>query len=156
MVGGESGMANWKPAPRQRTCILILCVAVLGGGFWLAQQRQGDQPEQPGPPDETASLRETRSPAGPLPQQSQQGGFVSSESCRECHKQEHSSWHDSFHRTMTQVATPETVVGSFDNVTLNSRGRDYHLKRRGDEFLVTMADPDWEVSAQGMGAQRST
>ena len=57
---------------------------------------------------------------------------------------------------MTQVATPETVVGSFDNVTLNSRGRDYHLKRRGDEFLVTMADPDWEVSAQGMGAQRST
>lgn len=145
-------MANWRS--RTGACILILCVVVLGAAFWLTQRR-GEQPEQPILPDEAAMLRETQSPLGPLPQQSQKGGFVSSASCRECHKQEHSSWHDSFHRTMTQVATPETVVGSFDNVTLNSRGRNYHLKRRGDEFLVTMADPDWEVSARGMGAQLS-
>ncbi len=33
------------------------------------------------------------------------------------------SWHDSYHRTMTQVASAATVLAPFDNVQLSSRGR---------------------------------
>ncbi len=70
--------------------------------------------------------------------------FVTSDSCRSCHPSNYASWHRSYHRTMTQTATPQVVVGNFDNVRLESRGRSYHLTRRGDEFWVKMVDPDWE------------
>ncbi len=46
---------------------------------------------------------------------------------------------------MTQRATPESVLAPFDEVRLESRGRTYQLKRDGDAFWVTMADPDWEI-----------
>jgi predicted CXXCH cytochrome family protein len=82
-----------------------------------------------------------------LPFPSQQGGFVSSQACRECHSNEFESWHDSFHRTMTQVATPEAVVAPFTGVRLSSRGRDCYLSQEGDKFYVTMADPDYEAAA---------
>ena len=36
-------------------------------------------------------------------------GYVSSETCQACHPTEYASWHGSFHRTMTQVATENTV-----------------------------------------------
>ncbi len=45
---------------------------------------------------------------------------------------------------MTQVASPETVVGRFDDVRLAFGGRSYRLARRDDGFWVQMVDPDWE------------
>jgi predicted CXXCH cytochrome family protein len=72
------------------------------------------------------------------------GGYVSSAVCRSCHPDQYASWHRSFHRTMTQVARPETVVAPFDGVTLDSRGRTYELERRGGEMWARMVDPDWE------------
>jgi len=82
-------------------------------------------------------------PAGP--RQNLTGGFVTSSSCRHCHPGEYSSWHASFHRTMTQRATPEAVVAPFDGVVLSSHGRTYELQRQGNEFWVRMPDPDWEA-----------
>lgn len=78
-----------------------------------------------------------------LPEQVQHGGFVSSGACRACHPGEHSSWHDSFHRTMTQAATPDAVLGDFDGVTLVDRGVTTRLSRRGDELWVDTVDPLW-------------
>lgn len=71
-------------------------------------------------------------------------GFVSSDSCRACHPGQYASWHRSYHRTMTQPATPKTVLADFGNMRLENRGRSYLLQRRGEEFWVEMADPDWE------------
>ena len=71
-------------------------------------------------------------------------GFVTSDACQSCHPSQFDSWHHSFHRTMTQRAVPEAVVGDFDEVTLTNRGRSYRLERRGDEFWVRMVNPDWE------------
>ncbi len=73
-----------------------------------------------------------------LPQKVENGGFVGSEACRSCHPDQYSSWYASFHRTMTQPATPDTVLGSFDQVRLEDRGEVYNLERRGDEFWVEM------------------
>ncbi len=79
-------------------------------------------------------------PALDLPGQS----FVRSDSCRACHPSEYASWHHSYHRTMTQAASPDAIIPDLHGLVLSSRGRDYRFERDGDEFFVTMADPDWE------------
>jgi hypothetical protein len=71
------------------------------------------------------------------------GGYISSDTCRACHPEQYRSWHDSFHRTMTQLPSRQTVRGDFENVTLELAGEKYHLERRGDEYYVDMVDPDW-------------
>jgi predicted CXXCH cytochrome family protein len=78
-----------------------------------------------------------------IPQEGGPTGYISSDKCQACHPGQYASWHDSFHRTMTQAATPESVKGSFDNVTLELEGNKFHLERRGNEFWVEMVDPDW-------------
>lgn len=86
-----------------------------------------------------------------LPVQGAETDFASSDSCQSCHPDEYASWKSTFHRTMTQAASPETIRAPFDGVTLSSRGRTYALERRGDEFWVDMVDPDWERVAEAKG-----
>ena len=70
--------------------------------------------------------------------------YVGSNTCRTCHPQEHRSWHQSYHRGMTQVVSPETVVADFqdedgyDKVLTTIDGRDYVIGRRDDQFMVTL------------------
>jgi len=78
------------------------------------------------------------------PQQARPGGYVSSDQCRSCHPDQYNSWHRSYHRTMTQLPSAQSVRGNFDNVTLQHAGETYHLARHGDEFWVDMVDPDWK------------
>jgi hypothetical protein len=69
--------------------------------------------------------------------------YVSSDTCKTCHPREYDSWHASFHRTMTQVPTPDTVIPSFDQIIVDAvRGRPMRLERRGDEFWAEFDDPD--------------
>src|SRR6185312_2457869 len=46
--------------------------------------------------------------------------YVSSRTCRACHPSQYASWHASYHRTMTQVATPQSVATGFDGVRVES------------------------------------
>lgn len=71
-------------------------------------------------------------------------GYVSSKRCQACHPAEYTSWFGSYHRTMTQIATPETVLASFDGEEVpDVQGRPMRLERRGDEFWAEFDDPDW-------------
>ncbi len=72
--------------------------------------------------------------------------FAGSNSCRACHAAEYDSWHASFHRTMTQVASPEAVVAPFDGRTLTRYGQEASVERRGDEFWVEMVEPEFNLS----------
>lgn len=65
-------------------------------------------------------------------------GFVSSKSCRQCHPGEYASWHASYHRTMTQYASPESVVGNFDDVELEFGGQTYRLSQSDDRYWVSI------------------
>ena len=67
-------------------------------------------------------------------------GYVSSDACRSCHPGQHASWHASYHRTMTQLATPDAVVAPFEGA-LQLEGSTYQLERRGDEFWVVIDRP---------------
>ena len=75
-------------------------------------------------------------------------GYVSSTTCQACHPAQYDSWSGSFHRTMTQVANPETVQADFDEVTVSEvEGVPMRLERRGDEFWAEFDDPGWEGPA---------
>ncbi len=68
-------------------------------------------------------------------------GYVGSDACRDCHRQNHATWFASYHRTMTQVAKPDVVLGDFSDVKLSQDGQDYHLTEVGDVCWVEMLDP---------------
>jgi predicted CXXCH cytochrome family protein len=77
-----------------------------------------------------------------VPHLERDGGFVSSARCVACHPNEHQSWSKTYHRTMTQLALPENVLGKFDGQTIQSKGLSYRVYREGDEFWAEMPDPD--------------
>jgi hypothetical protein len=65
-------------------------------------------------------------------------GYVGSAACQICHPHNHATWHDSYHRTMTQVANEESVIGNFNNVRLAGKDLDVRLFREGGKFLVEL------------------
>ncbi len=71
-------------------------------------------------------------------------GYTSSETCRACHPDQYASWHRSYHRTMTRVASPETVRGRFDGQAVAAYGNSYRPDRHGDEFWLNLPDPSWK------------
>ena len=79
--------------------------------------------------------REAHSPEN-RPIQSQVADYVTSNSCRACHPGNYANWHVSFHRTMTQVATSDTLPKAMSNLELAFNGREYKTERRGDKVFV--------------------
>ena len=76
-------------------------------------------------------------------------GYVSSQTCKACHPDQYATWHASYHRTMTQAATPDTAATSFDGVTVDGvHGRPMHLQRRGAELWAEFDDPDASASVE--------
>ena len=85
------------------------------------------------------SLHNFRGEAQPpenRPIKSQIAGYVTSNTCRSCHSGNYASWHASFHRTMTQVATPASLPTNMDRLELAFDGTKYKVERRGDTFFV--------------------
>lgn len=70
------------------------------------------------------------------PIQVREKGYVSSDACQTCHPDEYGSWHDSYHRSMTQVASPESVMGRFDGQPVRALGRRVvPLEHDGDYYM---------------------
>jgi formate-dependent nitrite reductase cytochrome c552 subunit len=65
-------------------------------------------------------------------------GYASSDTCRSCHPQEHHTWHNSYHRSMTQVASPEAIKGDFNNVRVELFGSRFDLQREGEDFYAEL------------------
>jgi hypothetical protein len=67
-----------------------------------------------------------------------QPGYAGSASCRSCHPGEHASWHGSFHRTMSQLATRETVAAQIegDDLTVDWFGSPVHFRWHGERLHV--------------------
>jgi predicted CXXCH cytochrome family protein len=113
--------------------VSALALAGSAGAAWLGQRSQRG-----------ASLAKLVAAVPELGRASD--GYVGSGTCRACHPAQYGSWHRSFHRTMTTLATPENVRGPFDGRTLESGGRAYRLLQDGSESWVELTDPDWERS----------
>jgi len=78
-------------------------------------------------------------PAG-IPRVVREDEYVGSDACRSCHPYEHATWHASYHRTMTQVAGPESIQAPFDGTELQLEGVTWRVERRGNEFWVEGQD----------------
>jgi len=114
-------------AQRDHRALLIAIAGVaIGAGAWWLTPAPGD-----------AALE--RALPGPV----EEAGFATSDTCRSCHPSQYQSWHDSYHRTMTQAATPETVLANWDDVTLVDRGQTTRLSLRGSELWAEVPDPLW-------------
>ena len=72
--------------------------------------------------------------------------WARSAACRPCHPEHHASWSRTFHRTMTQAATPDSVVGAFDGQDGTLWGVTARPVRRGDRFFLEyLAGPGGQV-----------
>ena len=58
--------------------------------------------------------------------------YVSSQQCRQCHPTQYASWSRTYHRSMTQEARPENVLGAFDGRSLDYLGTSARLERSAD------------------------
>jgi hypothetical protein len=76
-------------------------------------------------------------------------GYVRAERCEACHPREHQTWHDSFHRTMTQIANSETVLGKFDGREYSLNGEYYVFGHDGDDYWIEAADLHWKAQHPG-------
>ena len=71
---------------------------------------------------------------------------VGAEDCRRCHPREFATWHGSFHRTMTQLATTDALLAPFAGESLAALGFTATMDRDADGHprmrVVATADPD--------------
>jgi predicted CXXCH cytochrome family protein len=68
--------------------------------------------------------------------------FVGSTACRECHAAAYDKWKGSDHERAMDVATDQTVLGDFKDVTFTHRGVTSRFYRRDGRFLVNTEGPD--------------
>jgi predicted CXXCH cytochrome family protein len=83
--------------------------------------------------------------AASLPQVGDVEGYTGSKACQDCHRDQFSTWHRTYHRTMTQIASKSSVQASFNQVVLTNDGTRFTLSQKGDEFWARMekiAPPD--------------
>ncbi len=68
--------------------------------------------------------------------------WAGSETCHGCHRDRYASWHRTYHRTMTQDASPDNVQGRFDGQPVRAWGMEVRPVRRGDRFFFDYHNPD--------------
>ena len=95
--------------------VLVAALLALAAVGWLAWRAPASLSEPP-PRDRSA--------------------FVGSKTCLSCHADHHASWKRTYHRTMTQEASRQSVQGRFDGVTVRSWGVDVRpVQREGGYFF---------------------
>lgn len=65
--------------------------------------------------------------------------FVGSAGCVECHQQQYSNWKQSDHHKAMQPATSDTVLGDFNDVTVNFHNIETRFFREAEVFKVETA-----------------
>jgi hypothetical protein len=85
------------------------------------------------------------------PRQEKTKGYTSSASCRACHPSQYDSWHKSFHRTMTQLASTNSVMGRFDGTEIVSGGLLYRVFQTNSQYWAEMPDPEIIMKAVETG-----
>ncbi len=67
--------------------------------------------------------------------------WTSSNTCASCHPDQHASWYRTFHRTMTQEATPASVRGAFDGREMSYQGVSARAITKDGRYFLEYAGP---------------
>lgn len=123
-----------RNASKPRLVLLLTVVVVLAAALavsLMAGQRRARR-----------QIAQTAQLEAELPRLSRSSNYLSSARCQACHPGEYASWMRTFHRTMTQVASPERVAGKFDGTTVDSAGLKYRVYQDQGRLLADLPDPD--------------
>jgi predicted CXXCH cytochrome family protein len=74
-----------------------------------------------------------------------QSTYVGRASCAECHAQEMKLWTGSDHDLAMDLATPETVLGDFDNAQLTHLGITSRMYRQDGTYMIHTEGPDGKM-----------
>jgi len=70
-------------------------------------------------------------------------GYLESGDCRKCHETNYASWRATFHRTMTQEAGPESIVGDWErDNTITYQGVRSEMTRENGAYWMTFTGVD--------------
>ncbi|MEL0138550.1 MAG: hypothetical protein VW806_13845, partial [Halieaceae bacterium] len=69
-----------------------------------------------------------------------EAGYLGNAACTGCHEQAAVDWTNSHHDLAMQEATPQTVLGDFNNATFEYFGVTTTFSRDGEAFFVTTDD----------------
>jgi len=140
--------SNWTiesseaaPASNKRVrllAVVVIALTLVGGAALMAAFLR--------PSKETAAMF-TKGPIA-RPVEHSANGYVGSEVCRECHEREHATWHDSYHRTMTQIASEQAVVGNFNNTEVEADGKLFRLGKDNQGYWAEFENPPNEGENQ--------
>src|SRR5688572_19720864 len=139
----------------QPRVVTVISLAFLCATFYGGCSKE--KPSAPAAPESIASNPDQAEPRleyafdESLPQLGVEG-YVGSQSCVECHKDEHATWHRSYHRTMTQVASTSSIQADFNNVILTNDNTRFTLFQKTNEFWVRM-EP---ITGEGVGTGLET
>lgn len=75
-----------------------------------------------------------------------QAKFVGRQSCIECHQGEHKQWTGSHHDLAMDRATPESVLGDFNDATLEHHGITSRMFRKGGKYFINTEGPDGKLA----------
>lgn len=76
-----------------------------------------------------------------------EAAWTGSTTCQSCHPDQFASWDRTFHSTMTQEATPKSVVGAFNGENVTYWGVTTRPVRRGDDFFIEYIGAGGQVAA---------
>ncbi|PKG96193.1 multiheme c-type cytochrome [Paraglaciecola sp. MB-3u-78] len=76
-------------------------------------------------------------PLEALPQTLKLNEFVGSETCGQCHQMEFNAWQGTHHQLAMGEATTDSVLGNFDNVSVNIGDRSARFFEQKNRFHVT-------------------
>ncbi|WP_295902523.1 multiheme c-type cytochrome [uncultured Vibrio sp.] len=68
--------------------------------------------------------------------------FVGSDACIDCHQSQVTAWQGSHHDMAMKHAAEDSVLGDFDDHTVEYQGQPNRFFRKGDEFWVNIQGPD--------------
>lgn len=68
--------------------------------------------------------------------------YVGRQSCIPCHEKEVQAWTGSHHDLAMDRATPQTVLGDFDNAEFTQFGITSRMYRSGEKFMIRTEGPD--------------
>lgn len=120
-AAGAAGLRAW------RLLLVGVGVAVTVASFVLAFRAQA--PDETPPTDRPIVVRD------------EADGFVSSDTCRACHPRFDASWRASYHRRMTQQATPDRIIPSIDSHEFAHDGDRLRLEQRDGRVWAGIAQP---------------
>jgi len=127
-----------RQAKRQKVAGLVALPLALTAGLGYFKYTMDSRNDA----SRAALLASTPAQARLKPVTAPNNAYTSSQTCRACHPSEYKSWHNSYHRTMTQLAKSGAILAKWHGTRLPLGQAALQLEQKRDEFWVNTVGAD--------------